>query len=103
MRQLGVKSIAMNISLILQSPFKRDFDHYPGVPRIKIYLLRLLFTLMFLFVSFDFWKYILKPYRTLEVGTGSSLVHVGSLLSYLLRRDHPAAEIAADCLIPDFL
>jgi hypothetical protein len=60
MRQLGVKSIAMKISLILQSPFKRDFDHYAGVSRINIYLLRLLFTLMFLFVSYESWKYILN-------------------------------------------
>ncbi|WP_461491753.1 hypothetical protein [Pontibacter sp. HJ8] len=39
--------------------FRRDFDHYDGVPRINIYLLRLLFTLMFLFVSYESWTYIL--------------------------------------------
>src|SRR5437762_12812447 len=39
--------------------FKRDYEHYEGVPRINIYLLRLLFTLMFLFVSYDSWSHIL--------------------------------------------
>lgn len=40
--------------------FRRDFEHYEGVPRINIYLLRLLFTLMFLFLSYDSWSYILN-------------------------------------------
>ena len=38
--------------------FRRDYKHYEGVPRINIYLLRLLFTLMFLFVATDSWKHI---------------------------------------------
>ncbi len=38
--------------------FKRDYKNYEGVPRINIYLLRLLFTLMFLFLSFDSWTHI---------------------------------------------
>ena len=40
--------------------FRRDFELYEGVPRINIYLLRLLFTLMFLFLSYDSWSYILN-------------------------------------------
>jgi hypothetical protein len=38
--------------------FRRDYKHYDGVPRINIYLLRLLYTLMFLFVCFDSWKHL---------------------------------------------
>jgi hypothetical protein len=39
--------------------FKRDYANYEGVPKINIYLLRLLFTLMFLFLSYDSWTHIL--------------------------------------------
>jgi hypothetical protein len=38
--------------------FRRDYKHYDGAPRINIYLLRILFALMFLFVSSDSWKHI---------------------------------------------
>ncbi len=38
--------------------FKRDYESYEGVPRINIYLLRLLFTLMFLGLSYESWSYI---------------------------------------------
>lgn len=40
--------------------FRRDFEHYHGVPRINIYLLRMLFTLIFLFVTYDAWSHIFK-------------------------------------------
>jgi hypothetical protein len=39
--------------------FRRDYEQYEGVPRINIYLLRLPFTLMFLFLSYDAWMQIL--------------------------------------------
>ena len=39
--------------------FRRDYEHYDGVPRINIYLLRLLFTLMFFFLTYDSWRTIL--------------------------------------------
>jgi hypothetical protein len=39
--------------------FKRDFSRYEGVPKINIFLLRLLFTLMFFFLSYDSWTAIL--------------------------------------------
>jgi hypothetical protein len=38
--------------------FRQDNKHYEGVPRINIYLLRLLFTLMFFFLSYDSWSHI---------------------------------------------
>ena len=38
--------------------FRRDYERYEGVPTINIYLLRLLFTLMFLFLTYDSWTYI---------------------------------------------
>jgi hypothetical protein len=40
--------------------FKRDHERYDGVPPINIYLLRLLFTLMFLFLSYTSWKHIIN-------------------------------------------
>jgi len=40
--------------------FKRDYEHYEGVPRINIYLLRILYTLVFLFVAYGSWNYILN-------------------------------------------
>lgn len=39
--------------------FKRDYRNYEGVPRINIYLLRLLFTLMFFFLTYESWSTIL--------------------------------------------
>jgi hypothetical protein len=39
--------------------FKRDYERYDGVPLINIYLLKLLFILMFLFLSYDSWAHIL--------------------------------------------
>ncbi len=42
------------------NPFKRDFDRYDGVRPINIYLLRLLFVLVFLFVGWDSWGSIVK-------------------------------------------
>ena len=39
--------------------FKRDYERYDGVPLINIYLLRLLYTLMFLFLSYDSWAHII--------------------------------------------
>jgi hypothetical protein len=38
--------------------FTRDYERYDGVPKINIYLLRLLFTLMFLFLTYDSWTHI---------------------------------------------
>jgi hypothetical protein len=40
--------------------FKRDYERYDGVPLINIYLLKLLYTLMFLFLSYDSWTHILN-------------------------------------------
>ena len=39
--------------------FKWDYVRYDGVPPINIYLLKLLFTLMFLFLGYDAWSHIL--------------------------------------------
>lgn len=40
--------------------FKRDYSRYEGVRPINIYLLRLLFLLMFVFVGYDSWSYIIN-------------------------------------------
>ncbi len=39
--------------------FKRDYERYDGVPPINIDLLRLVFTLMFLFLTYDSWAHII--------------------------------------------
>jgi hypothetical protein len=43
----------------LFNAFKPDYIRYDGVPPINIYLLKLLFTLMFLFLTYDSWTHIL--------------------------------------------
>ena len=43
-----------------QNIFKRNYKHYEGVYNINIYLLRLLYVLMFLFVTYGAWSYLLK-------------------------------------------
>jgi hypothetical protein len=47
--------VALSISSILGP----DHEHYEGVYRINIYLLRLMFVLMFLFLGRDAWTYVL--------------------------------------------
>lgn len=39
--------------------FKPDFDHYEGVRRINIYVMRLFFALMFIFIGQSSWTHIL--------------------------------------------
>lgn len=51
----------------MKNIFKRDYQYYEGVPRINIYLLRILFSLMFLFLSYDSWTHILNHKGTWEV------------------------------------
>jgi hypothetical protein len=40
--------------------FKPDYERYDGAAPINIYLLRLLFTLMFLFLTYDSWAHIIR-------------------------------------------
>jgi hypothetical protein len=47
--------------------FKRDYELYDGVPKINIYLLRILYTLMFIFLSHDSWTHILNHKGNWEV------------------------------------
>ena len=47
--------------------FKRDYKRYDGVPLINIYLLKLLYALMFLFLSYDSWTHILNHKGNWEV------------------------------------
>ena len=39
--------------------FKRNYERYEGVPPINIYLLRLLYTMMFLFLTYTSWTHII--------------------------------------------
>ena len=50
----------MQISNILTYPFKRNYKHHEGVRNINIFLLRALFLLMFLFLSYDSWSHIFE-------------------------------------------
>ena len=43
----------------IQNIFKRDFEQYEGVRPVNIYLLRILYFLMFVFVGLDAWKTII--------------------------------------------
>lgn len=47
------------MSLSIRRILDSDHEHYEGVPRVNIYLLRLLFVLMFLFLGRDAWTQIL--------------------------------------------
>jgi len=44
----------------IKNIFAPDYEHYEGIRKINIYLLRLLFTLMFLFLTYEFWGHILN-------------------------------------------
>jgi len=43
----------------IRSIFERDYKHWDGVPKINIYLLRLMFILMIFFLGKDSWTHIL--------------------------------------------
>lgn len=47
------------MSFSIRNILKPDYEHYEGVYRINIYLLRLLYVLMFLVVGKDSWTHIL--------------------------------------------
>jgi hypothetical protein len=42
----------------MKNIFKADYENWEGVPRINIYLLRLLYILMFFVLGKDVWTYI---------------------------------------------
>ena len=46
------------MSLSIRRIFGPDYENYEGVYRINIYLLRLLFTLMFLVLGKDVWTHV---------------------------------------------
>ncbi len=50
----------MNIKPFIINLFKRDHINYEGVPRINVYVMRLFFLLMFVFVGFDSWTAIIN-------------------------------------------
>lgn len=58
--------------------FKRDFEKYEGVPRINIYLLRVLFTLMFVFLTYDSWSHIINHKGPWEVANTAAWCMWGS-------------------------
>src|SRR5215211_4303872 len=54
--------------------FRRDYQHHEGVPRINIYLLRMLFTLVFVFVGYGSWNHIINhkgPWETADAAAWS--------------------------------
>ena len=50
----------MNIKTFIINLFKRDHMYYGGVPRINVYVMRLFFLLMFVFVGLDSWSGIIN-------------------------------------------
>jgi len=50
--------------------FKRDYDRYDGVRKINIYLLRVLYTLIFVFVGKSSWTYIGANYGAFDAMEG---------------------------------
>lgn len=50
----------MNLLQSVSKVFKRDLKHHEGVPSINIFLLRLLFFLMFIFLTFESWQHIFQ-------------------------------------------
>lgn len=50
----------MNIKTFIINLFRPDHTNYEGVPRINIYVMRLFFLLMFVFVGFDSWSSIIN-------------------------------------------
>lgn len=50
----------MNIKPFIINLFKRDHTNYEGVPRINVYVMRIFFLLMFVFVGFDSWNAIVN-------------------------------------------
>lgn len=58
--------------------FKSDFENYDGVPRINIYLLRVLFTLMFVFLTFDSWSHIINHKGSWDVADAAAWCMWGS-------------------------
>ena len=47
------------MSFSIKKIFERDFERYDGVRRINVYLMRVLFFLMAVFLAKDVWTYIL--------------------------------------------
>jgi len=54
------------MSIGIQNIFKPDYERYDGVRKINIYLLRALFTLIFVFVGKSSWTYIGVNYGVLD-------------------------------------
>lgn len=52
--------------LSLRTLFRPDYQNWEGVPKINIYCLRLLYTLMFVFLGKDSWTYIFTNTKTWE-------------------------------------
>jgi len=44
----------------ISAVFKPDYERYEGVRPVNVYLLRLLFLLVFVFVGYDSWSYIVN-------------------------------------------
>lgn len=54
------------MSIGIQNIFKPDYERYDGVRKINIYLLRVIYTLIFVFVGKTSWTYIIANYGSLD-------------------------------------
>jgi hypothetical protein len=75
----------MNFKNFITGLFKPDHVNYQGVPRINVYVMRLFFALMFVFVAMDSWSAIIthtgswKPLNAVAVSVWAAY----STLSFL--------------------
>lgn len=58
--RINSKLEEVHVSLSVRRILGPDFERYEGVRRINIYLLRVLFVLMFLFLGRDAWTHVLS-------------------------------------------
>jgi hypothetical protein len=75
----------MNIKSIITGLCKPDHANYQGIPRIKVYVIRLFFVLIFVFLGMDSWTAIINhqgPWKPLS-GVAFSVWASYSMLSFL--------------------
>ncbi len=92
----------------INAMFKPDYERYEGVRPINIYLLRLLFLLVVVFVASDSWSAILKHEGQRDHVRAAALwgrraVHVGGVFGSVDLWADQFSQMASDCDVRDLL
>jgi hypothetical protein len=87
----------------IKSTFSPDYERYEGVRPINIYLLRLLFLLVVLFVASDSWSGIFQASRTMGSSESRRGMHVGGVLGTVGFRVDQSPQMVADRDVRDLL